>query len=519
MGIESFFGAYINRKFNKCVQRTLRGKNSSLFIDCNGIFHNSAQRVYGYGEFSVPMVGDPNTLLLQSIIEKIEEIIVNVNPQDNFIIAPDGVAPMAKLNQQKSRRFLSSMERTISFDSNQFTPGTDLMFSIDEYIKKWLYTFELPPNTIYSSHLDKGEGEHKIFQFIRENKVKGNGNHILYGLDSDLIILSLLCPLKKIFLMREDYSSVINIDKLRELIKQEFYFTNCNESKLIKDFSVIVMFAGNDFLPKLPSFTETRQFLEKFTMIYKNNRQHIVDDSNNIDFRVIMKLFDQYNEIEDLQNIYYYNMHKYPYPELNSSMTNKGLNFNRFQNLWFNKQFQPKTNMLDKYYKNNVFYDGADIGKMCIEFLKTMNWVFKYYTEGHSSVSNTHLYPYIYAPTSSALKYTLNKIFNETEKMNDRLYKLEDIYGNNYDITPVHQLLMVLPPRSYDILPRGLKSIYNLTTCINPSEFVILQEGTSKDWHKTSIIPPVNLDLIRCILDHLNYKIPKKYNKLSPLVI
>ena len=52
MGIESFFGGYIKKNFSIVYRKErLPGKISSLFIDCNGIFHNCAQKVYGYGEY------------------------------------------------------------------------------------------------------------------------------------------------------------------------------------------------------------------------------------------------------------------------------------------------------------------------------------------------------------------------------------------------------------------------------------------------------------------------------------
>ena len=85
------------------------------------------------------------------------------------------------LISKKVEDILSAATRTISFDSNQFTPGTDLMIKLDSKLKyedglniiknffqKILFTLHI---------LIEGEGEHKIFQFIREDKIiKGNGS-------------------------------------------------------------------------------------------------------------------------------------------------------------------------------------------------------------------------------------------------------------------------------------------------------------------------------------------------------
>ena len=507
MGIESFFGAYILPKYRSCIRKNNNklGKISSLMIDCNGIFHNSAQKIYGYGKYSAPMLGNQRTLLLEDIIVKLDEIITTISPEDNFILAPDGVAPVAKLNQQKSRRFLSSAERTIEFDSNQFTPGTKLMMDIDKYIDEWIYKSEnLPRNTIYSSHNEKGEGEHKIFEFARQGKIKGNGSHVLYGLDSDLIILSLLSPLEKIYLMREDYSSVVDIQILRKLIKTEFEFKGCDQERLLKDFSVIVMFAGNDFLPKLPSFTETRDFIEQFTIIYKSNKEHIIDSTNKINFRVLMKLFEKYDERYNLEKVINEDLHAYPYNEILESMSENDIDMKLFEAKWYNKQFKPRTNELNKFYKDKKYFDGSDIAKMCIEYLKTMGWVYRYYTDGHLSVSNTHFYPYIYAPMADSIKTMLEKLFKDDKKMPERLQRLHDVDQHFFEITSNHQLMMVLPPKSIDIIPYKLRKVYTkYMTCINPKNFLIAQEGTNKDWHKTAIIPPVNLNFTRLILENI----------------
>ena len=65
MGIESFFGGYIAKNYKKCIEGKLPDKVSSLFVDCNGIFHHCAQKVYGYGDFEGAGITpqDTNTLI------------------------------------------------------------------------------------------------------------------------------------------------------------------------------------------------------------------------------------------------------------------------------------------------------------------------------------------------------------------------------------------------------------------------------------------------------------------------
>lgn len=114
------------------------------------------------------------------------------------MFAIDGVAPKAKMNQQRKRRFRSaieSIEKKIkekkiltdwtklgldlpklnesSFDSNVITPGTDFMdrlsIVIKHYIKERLQSDERwkDLNIVFSDSNVPGEGEHKILDYIK----------------------------------------------------------------------------------------------------------------------------------------------------------------------------------------------------------------------------------------------------------------------------------------------------------------------------------------------------------------
>ena len=82
---------------------------------------------------------------------------------DIFLFCPTlGVAPRAKMNQQRSRRFRSSKEREVlisdyvakegklpdeeSFDSNCITPGTEFMYRLGIAFRRWIaYKMETDP--------------------------------------------------------------------------------------------------------------------------------------------------------------------------------------------------------------------------------------------------------------------------------------------------------------------------------------------------------------------------------------
>jgi len=85
-----------------------------------------------------------HTLDLDRIITQI------VKPKVSVYMAIDGVAPRAKLNQQRSRRFRSAKDMTEAtkdmphkesgavFDSNCITPGTEFMARVSDTIKYFI---------------------------------------------------------------------------------------------------------------------------------------------------------------------------------------------------------------------------------------------------------------------------------------------------------------------------------------------------------------------------------------------
>lgn len=89
-----------------------------------------------------------------AIFTYIEHIFTKIKPQKLFFLAVDGVAPRAKMNQQRSRRFRTAKEardlkikaekrgeelpEEEAFDSNCITPGTPFMRKLSLQLKYFL---------------------------------------------------------------------------------------------------------------------------------------------------------------------------------------------------------------------------------------------------------------------------------------------------------------------------------------------------------------------------------------------
>lgn len=553
-GLKGYFAR--NPIFSKCFSDTLPENISSLFIDANGIFYKAVLEVY----YTDSKTGQPLTdsgrkkLMkkskknleekhLDSIIKVLKGHIDAVKPKDNLIIAVDGVVNVAKMNQQKPRRFGKAMEEDPYkiFDSTSLTPGTEFMKKIDKKIETWLENYDgyLPKRTIYSSHLQPGEGEHKIFDYVRRGDIiRGDGYNVINGLDNDLIILTVICPLEKVVMRPEDGSKKLNITLLRKELLKIMRFKGSDDKNIIRDFCTIATLLGNDFLHKFPNvFHDVRETMKVIFKVYKFNSKHLVDKDNNIIWRNYMdflKIYDNYNrKVQPLYVQVYLKPPLKPYPEIekniivkdedgnkvnqvyNPSKHNLSFNFHRFYRQWYRKQFNE--NILQWTGDRVSSFTDEMIFDMCINYLQTVQWIQYYYTKGYKYISNLHSYHYIYNPLMGSVITVLRDLIEarETEILRD-IIKPED----ELDITPIHQLLSVIPKTSIDQIPKQYQSIYrNFLQEINPEKFEYFDENYSKDYQKLANLPQVNIPYIDELLESNGFELGEDLQTKEDLII
>eukprot|EP00054_Salpingoeca_dolichothecata_P030449 m.248072 g.248072 ORF g.248072 m.248072 type:complete len:1635 (+) comp26663_c1_seq18:689-5593(+) len=277
----------------------------NLYLDFNGIIHVCTHN----NEASTRKTEQEMMLAIFSYVQTLFDI---VQPKRLLFIAIDGVAPRAKMNQQRQRRFraaklrqdmansenstLDEPEEDTSppFDSNCITPGTVFMEQLNDhlayFVQRKIHEDLAWQNidVIVSGHRVPGEGEHKIMEFIRSLKSQPNYNpntrHCLHGLDADLIMLALsthephFCILREKMIMRgrskvlndsdakevsfqaTDERQFLHIGLLREYINKDFARLDGPAThpvpadhleRTIDDFVFLCFFLGNDFLPHL----------------------------------------------------------------------------------------------------------------------------------------------------------------------------------------------------------------------------------------------------------------------------
>ncbi|KAG8224751.1 hypothetical protein J437_LFUL005320 [Ladona fulva] len=268
MGVPKFFRWLAERYPSLCelVREYQIPEFDNLYLDMNGIIH-----ICSHPNDFDPQFRITEEQIFRDIFHYLEIIFRLIQPRKLFFMAVDGVAPRAKLNQQRGRRFRSAKEAADlekkardsglqipeeeRFDSNCITPGTAFMERLHHQLRYFvadkMSNDKLWKNVkvILSGHETPGEGEHKIMDYIRYMKSQpdydNNTRHCLYGLDADLLMLGTKFYLLHLSLLR-DY-----LDWEFHSLKDKLPF-GYDIEKIIDDWVLMGFLVGNDFIPHLP---------------------------------------------------------------------------------------------------------------------------------------------------------------------------------------------------------------------------------------------------------------------------
>ena len=189
MGIPSYFSYIISNYANiiKNLKQLLHDNTNMqyLFMDCNSIIYDEFRKLEE--ELAKNNVNTENieNILINNVISKIGEYIYYIKPSELVYIAFDGVAPFAKMEQQRNRRNKSNILMKINnvvknkssssiWSTSNITPGTKFMENLSIKLKKSFSNTEGHYKTkkiIVSGSKEAGEGEHKVFQYIRKYSI------------------------------------------------------------------------------------------------------------------------------------------------------------------------------------------------------------------------------------------------------------------------------------------------------------------------------------------------------------
>lgn len=518
MGVPHFYKWIRDKKYKGVLRRNVPRYVSSFSLDANGIIHEQAQLVYAYGQGENPArrrlveKADPKMLeaeLYNAISIKLQEILAQVRPTEIFVIAVDGVAPQGKISQQRQRRFRSAMDQAgkVVFDSNAITPGTDFMIRLDNFLQRWIVSYQstLPPKVIYSSHMVPGEGEHKIMDLMRSGEISGMGSHVLYGMDADLIMLSMIAPLDNISLMREDIRDVIDINSFKQAIQQELKLPTA-----IQDFVVMMFTIGNDFLPHSPTLEDMDEAIATLMQVYKDTGRSLTtpdDKKSDIDWPGLSAFLTNLAK-EETRLLQHEAVRDVKYPSrmlraasVRTEKIEEGgamiigkkitfqteFNYDIFRGAWYQNALTPRGQTFGVFKKIMPGYNfGVSMDKvvdMCEQYLIGMAWVYNYYTRGTAAINADFVYRYHHTPLLSDLSLVLSQIGSVDGYLTQ---------GNQLVLNPIHQLLSVLPLKSKSLLPREVTHLMSKDSPIAdlyPTEVIVEMDGKNAEWQGTVLIP------------------------------
>jgi len=177
-----------------------------------------------------------------SIVVALDDLLSTVVRAKRIYLAFDGLVPLAKIVQQRYRR-MKTPESVSAFDKHQLSPGTPFMRELADTLRV------LFPQIVVSDTLEPGEGEHKIFTWLRTLDPADRQRIWVYGLDADLVLIAIAQRhLGHIELLREKEDggfSTISVPAITEVLPldPDAYVEMC------------VLCFGNDFMPNFAMFS------------------------------------------------------------------------------------------------------------------------------------------------------------------------------------------------------------------------------------------------------------------------
>jgi 5'-3' exonuclease len=445
-----------------------------------------------------PQISFNETSLIDSVIAKIDEYIRLITPHNCVYIAFDGVAPVAKMRQQRTRRYKSLyMASLIPTESSQphatgggisawntsaITPGTPFMNRLSSTIKQSFHNSESKygvKQLIVSAADVAGEGEHKMFKHIRDNAAPID-NVAVYGLDADLIMLSIfhyhLC--KNIYVFRETpefiKSKVIHsadsdtlfmdISGLSQSILQEMGCKH-RDTNQIYDYAFMCFMLGNDFLPHFPSLNIRTHGIQVLLDTYRETVGNIVDarfisnTTGNIQWnwfgKFVQALAENEHELllQEHRSRDKFDNYAWKVDDREKLIHNAAIICRGTE-----KYICPtEEGWQSRYYRALLDVNSREkqVPKICKNYLEGLEWVFRYYTD--SCVHWKWSYQYNYPPLLSDLVQCIPT----REKT-----LIKKSLGSNTAVSPKTQLAYVLPPSLHNELlgepvAEYLKTHYN----------------------------------------------------------
>lgn len=533
MGIPSYYRT-LCKNVPSLLQRKLPKESiiGSLYIDFNCIVYHCIRRpgtpIYPGEDGRISW----ENKLIDIVCNYVKELETLCRPTQGVYIAIDGVVPMAKMRQQRKRRhksvWLAAKEvacgKPISerWDSNCITPGTEFMERLALQLKKKDVSW------IISSSDEPGEGEQKLFDEMRRRS--GKLDTVVYGLDADLILMSMLYQVNNmsstLWLFREETESggkimynddkevytYLNIPTLVNAISKGAGADSSTKASYIRDYTAAMILLGNDFLPHGIWFTIRdggyyllQELLENvrktFGCLIKDGFEWNVDALKYIlgelasreEVLLTQWITKKFNSRPRISTEVVSDWEKEMEAWNNSPITLReesvllsSTNPVTLSNDWrsvYNEKFLKCKNKVDLDYVLEKYISGLD-------------WSLKYISFGQDAVSWTWMFPMSYPPLMS-------DIYNGLDK-----FSITGPTDVNPNVTPQEQLALVLPIQSWRYVRDPLlKRLPTLFPYLWNFDLNFCTSGKKMMWECDPYVPlllPSRLRFLQKLTDSIN---------------
>lgn len=514
MGIPHYF-KQVTQQFDGLLSYENQTTCERLFLDFNCAIHKCSNDVKKYHANETTAAVMFEDELIDKCIRFIREIVTLIKPTRIVYVSIDGVVPMAKIAQQRKRRYFSDWkkeqirkvlirhrdERALckldqEWNTNQITPGTSFMESLVSQLTRFSECFSKETGLQIIVDAEAGEGEHKICHFIYANG--SSEGDVIYGMDADMILLGMLSKnVDSTTLLREDMKNstvytYMNLKNLKDQIYHQFSRYIGDESSepsfLIKCYVFLTFFLGNDFLPNL-TYIHLREdgldiLLRAYSYCYHffQREQHILTEEIRINGQFFNYFIEQLEHDENtrmlaLSNKYYSNKLHNNRPFTPSRIADDA--DDRIQTEAARIEMYPHmckfpTNLIEPdkpawriqyYYHLFEKTTSSDIANnACTQYVLGLIWMIDYYFKRKTNWD--WFYPYNYSPTildlHNYLQVPEHLIANETLILQDTTRIHED-----------EQLIMVIPPASIKVCYKDKSYLQKYSTDVS-SEFLHL---------------------------------------------
>jgi 5'-3' exonuclease len=524
MGIPSYYKTLCDRVPGLLSKDRKGSAVTHCWIDFNCMVYHCLRR-----PGAVPYPGAEQRIewerqLIAACVAYLKHVVKTIGPTTEVFVAVDGVVPMAKLRQQRLRRFkslwtaaeevrLGKSSGGERWDSNAITPGTAFMERLCAALKE-IRTEGI--SWVISGADEPGEGEQKLMNRMR--KCPEGSVHCVYGMDADLIVLSLLQPVKELWLIREAQEcgetvyTALNQEEYRYFNVAELrgYLCAGRDSDYLWDYCIAMSLLGNDFLPHSLTFAIKENghalFLRMLDDVRCGGQKQLLDVQN-LGWTTdgLLGCLEWLAEREDIamethcatkagkryQPARGTTPQEVSYDEWNKTPLRQCEELALVANVKKDESNRTvcslKDTWKDIYYNRWITSLEAERTHICQEYLRGLDWIVKYYMG--CSVSTQWCFPWLLPPLWSDIAQTVR---------DEKIRVAPPPHGPI--VQPQEQLAMVLPLASWWLIrDTELKELPKKAPQFWPSGFELFMAGRTLMWEAEARIPLLTHQRLRVL--------------------